>query len=73
MMTMQGLLIRNKHLKWYDILEKIEDGRNSSYHSVIGASPNHVFENNQDIIDKNTNNAKDKWDAYDAIASIGLL
>ena len=64
---MQSLLVRNKSLKWYDILHQIEDSRNSSYHSVIGASPNQVYDNvvnNQEIIDRNKKNAKETLEKY---------
>jgi hypothetical protein len=65
--TLQKLMIRNKSLKWWDILRDVEDSRNSSYHSVIRASPNQVYAETVDlekIVKKNKQNAQDKMDNY---------
>jgi hypothetical protein len=47
--TLQKLMIRNKNLKWWDILRDVEDSRNSSYHSVTHAAPNQVYEERVDL------------------------
>ena len=67
--TLQKLMIRNKSLKWWDILRDVEDSRNSSYHSVIRASPNQVYAETVDmekIVKQNKKNAQDKMDKYKA-------
>ena len=67
--VLQKMMIRNKSLRWWDILRDVEDSRNSSYHSVIHASPNQVYAETVDldaIVTKNKKNAQEKMDKYKA-------
>jgi hypothetical protein len=67
--TLQKLMIRNKNLKWWDILRDVEDSRNSSYHSVMHASPNQVYAETVDIdaiVTREKKNAQEKMDKYKA-------
>jgi len=66
--TLRHLLTRNRNLKWYDQLRNVELARNSSFHSGIRATPNEVYDNenanNDEIIERNTQKAKDKQKKY---------
>ena len=45
---LNAFLLENDNLKWYTLLGKIEDNKNSAYHSSIDAIPNNIWVANKE-------------------------
>jgi len=45
---LRSYLIENNNLKWYNILDKIEENKNNSYHSSVKGIPNNIWVANKD-------------------------
>lgn len=44
----RSYLIENNNLKWYNLLNKVEENKNNSYHSSIKGIPNNIWVANKD-------------------------
>ena len=44
----RSYLIENNNLKWYNLLKKIEENKNNSYHSSVKGIPNNIWVANKD-------------------------
>jgi hypothetical protein len=65
--VLQKLMVRNASLKWWDLLPQVEASRNSSYHSVLKASPDQVYAETVSldaIVERNLKPASDKMEKY---------
>jgi hypothetical protein len=64
--TLQHLMIRNKSLKWYDLLPQVEAKLNSSWHSVLRAAPSQIYGETvgHDLVERNHAAAVAKMEKY---------